>query len=305
MLAAWLSVAHNRDMQLNGVWTALVTPFQDGSVDTSAMERLVHYQIAAEVTGVVPVGTTGESPTLSHEEHLRVIELVVELVNKKIPVMAGTGSNCTAEAIELSQGAERVGVQALLLVAPYYNKPTQEGLYQHFTAIANATELPIVLYSIPSRCGVEIAVETVARLAQANKNIIGIKEAGGRVERVQQIKAACPDGFQILSGDDALTLDFIEQGACGVVSVASNLIPGEIVHYVRLALNGQLAEARELEKSMATLFKDLFIETNPVPVKTALAAKGVCREEVRLPLVSLAPENKEKLLNTLRSGGWI
>lgn len=292
-------------MDLSGVWTALPTFFRDNSVDAESLDKLVKLQIAAGVTGLVPVGTTGESPTLSHEEHLRVIELVVEMADKKTPVMAGTGSNSTAEAIELTQGAERAGVQAVLLVAPYYNKPTQEGLYRHYSAVATATDLPIILYSIPSRCGVEIAAETVGRLAADHKNIIGIKEAGGRVERVREILKVCPPGFQILSGDDALTLDFIEQGARGVVSVASNLIPSEIVRYVRLALNGQIAEARKLEKDMQQLFKDLFIETNPVPIKAALAAKGLGNGEVRLPLVELAPENKEKLMSTLRKGGWI
>jgi 4-hydroxy-tetrahydrodipicolinate synthase len=292
-------------MDFTGVWTALVTPFEDGNVDAAALDRILQIQFTSGVSGVVPVGTTGESPTLSHEEHIRVIELVVEICKGKLPVMAGTGSNCTSEAVELTQGAERAGARAALVVAPYYNKPTQEGLYQHYRTIAQSTDLPIILYSIPSRCGVEISAHTVARLAAACPNIVGLKEAGGRVERIREIKPLVPPNFALLSGDDALTLDFISAGACGVISVASNIIPSEIVRYVKLALQGQIAEARRIHTELEPLFRDLFIETNPVPIKAALHAKGLCSEEVRLPLVPLSETNKEQLLNTLRKGGWL
>ena len=292
-------------MDFSGVWTALVTPFDEGNVDAAALDRILQLQFTSGVTGVVPVGTTGESPTLSHEEHIRVIELVVEICNGKLPVMAGTGSNCTSEAVELTQGAERAGAKAALIVAPYYNKPTQEGLFQHYRTIAQSTELPIILYSIPSRCGVEISAHTVARLAAACPNVVGLKEAGGRAERIREIKPLVPANFTLLSGDDALTLDFIEAGAAGVISVASNIIPGDIVRYVKLALQGHMAEARKLHKDMEALFRDLFIETNPVPIKAALHAKGLCSEEVRLPLVPMSEKNKEQLLSTLRKGGWL
>ncbi len=292
-------------MEFSGVWTALVTPFDNGNVDAAALDRILQRQFSSGVTGVVPVGTTGESPTLSHEEHIRVIELVVQICNGKLPVMAGTGSNCTKEAIELTQAAERAGAKAALVVAPYYNKPTQEGLYQHYRAIAQSTDLPLVLYSIPSRCGVEIAPETVARLAADFRNIVGLKEAGGRVERINQIKPLVPKTFSLLSGDDALTLDFIQAGAVGVISVASNLIPNEIVRLVKLALQGKFHEAQKIHNDLEPLFRDLFVETNPVPIKTALAAKGLCSAEVRLPLVPLAEKNKQQLLNTLRNGGWL
>lgn len=274
-------------------------------MDAAALDRILQLQFTSGVTGVVPVGTTGESPTLSHEEHIRVIELVVEICNGKLPVMAGTGSNCTSEAVELTQGAERAGAKAALIVAPYYNKPTQEGLFQHYRTIAQSTELPIILYSIPSRCGVEISAHTVARLAAACPNVVGLKEAGGRAERIREIKPLVPANFTLLSGDDALTLDFIEAGAAGVISVASNIIPGDIVRYVKLALQGHMAEARKLHKDMEALFRDLFIETNPVPIKAALHAKGLCSEEVRLPLVPMSEKNKEQLLSTLRKGGWL
>ncbi len=283
-----------------GTFTALVTPFENDQVDEPAFVRLIEAQISAGITGIVPVGTTGESPTLDHAEHLRVIELAVTTAAGRCLVVAGTGSNCTAEAVTLSAEAEQLGADALLIVAPYYNKPSQEGLFRHYQAIARATNLPIVLYSIPGRCGIEIAVETCVRLAAACKNIVAIKEAGGSVERVTALRAALPADFEILSGDDSLTLPFIAAGAVGVISVASNLIPGPVVDLVGAALAGNYHEARRLHFQLYPLFKDLFIEPNPVPAKHALALVGQMTAEVRLPLCEMSATNALKLESTLR-----
>ncbi len=268
-----------------GTYTALVTPFRRGQIDEEAFERLIDMQINGGVTGIVPVGTTGESPTLDHHEHLRAIELAVKFANGRCHVLAGTGSNATREAVELTQEAEKLGVTGTLHVAPYYNKPSQEGLYRHFMRVAESTKLPIVLYSIPGRCGVEIAVSTIARLAQETDNILAIKEAGGSVERVSQMRQALPDHFEILSGDDSLTLPFMALGGVGVISVASNLVPGEVSEMVMAALAGDWAGARTAHERLYPLFKDLLsIDVNPVPIKTALALRGLIQPEFRLPL---------------------
>src|SRR4051812_29109189 len=222
-----------------GTYTAIVTPFKEGRIDTAALERLIKIQVRAGVDGIVPVGTTGESPTLNYEEHIEVIALSVKFAAGKIKVLAGTGGNSTSEAIYLTQHAERVGADGSLQVAPYYNKPTQEGLFQHFHAIARATKLPIVLYSIPGRCGIEIAVDTVNRLAHDSVNIVGIKEAGGNPDRVTQLRAVLGARFNILSGDDSLTLPFMAVGADGVISVASNIIPREVSHMVKAYATGK------------------------------------------------------------------
>jgi 4-hydroxy-tetrahydrodipicolinate synthase len=282
-----------------GTHTALVTPFKNDLLDEESFSALIEGQIAAGITGIVPVGTTGESPTLSHEEHLRVVEHAVQQAKGRCLVMAGTGSNSTAEAISLTREAEQRGANAALIVAPYYNRPTQEGLFQHFRAIANATKLPIMLYSIPGRCGVEIGIETVARLAKECPNIVSIKEAGGNVDRVSQLRAALPDAFEILSGDDGLTLPFIATGAVGVVSVASNLIPAEIVKLVNLALADDFAAARAVHERLFQLFKDLFIESNPAPIKAALALQGRLSADVRPPLVNASEPTVAKLKQTL------
>ncbi len=286
-----------------GTYTALVTPFKNGQVDEAALMRLVQAQIRAGVEGVAPVGTTGESPTLNYEEHIRVIERTVEFAAGKIQVLAGTGANSTAEAIYLTQAAEEDGADGSLQVAPYYNKPSQEGLFQHFRAVARATRLPIVLYSIPGRCGVEIGVDTVKRLAAACKNIVGLKEAGGNPDRVSQLRAALGARFTILSGDDSLTLPFMAAGAQGVVSVASNVIPREVAQMVRAFAAGKTAAALRLHGRFYPLFKDLFIETNPVPVKAALAMLGRIKEEYRLPLVPMGAKNREVLRATMRTCG--
>ena len=283
-----------------GTFTALVTPFKNDRVDEAAFVRLIEGQIAGGVTGIVPVGTTGESPTLTHEEHIRVIELAVKTAAGRCKVIGGAGSNATAEAVALTQEAARVGCDATLQVAPYYNKPSQEGLVRHFTKIAEASKLPIILYSIPGRCGIEIAVETVARLAKACANIVAIKEAGGSVERVSALRAVLPAAFDILSGDDSLTLPFISAGACGVISVASNIVPTVVADMVRAALAGDFDEARRLHFHWYPLFKDLFIEPNPVPAKHALALRGEILPDVRLPLCEMSDANRLKLESTLR-----
>ena len=282
-----------------GTYTAIVTPFRDGEIDADALRRLVRAQIVAGVDGIVPVGTTGESPTLDYEEHIEVIAYAVEFAEGKIKVLAGTGANSTNEAVYLTKGAEKVGADGTLQVAPYYNKPTQEGLYQHFLEISRATKLPIVLYSIPSRTGVEIGVETVRRLAAATPRIVGIKEASGNPDRVTQLRAAMGRKFIVLSGDDSLTVPFMSVGAQGVISVASNIIPRQVCQIVRAAAAGDFARARRLHERYHSLFRDLFIETNPIPIKAALAMTGKIQEEYRLPLVPMSPKNREILKATL------
>ncbi len=289
-------------MPFTGTYTALVTPFRNDRIDAEAFSQLVERQIEAEIDGIVPAGTTGESPTLDHEEHVRIIHQAVDAARGRCKVIAGTGSNCTREAVAMTREAQAAGADAVLLVAPYYNKPSQEGLYRHFGTIAEATRLPVILYSIPGRCGIEIGVETTRRLAAACKNIVGIKEAGGSVDRVSQLRAALPADFSILSGDDALTLPFLAAGAVGVISVASNLIPAEVVRLVRAFAHGKIDIARGVHERLYPLFKDLFIEPNPVPVKTALSLVGNwLAPDVRLPLCEMAEANLAQLRRTLVS----
>jgi 4-hydroxy-tetrahydrodipicolinate synthase len=282
-----------------GTFTALVTPFRDGGIDVSAFEQLIETQIAAGITGIVAIGTTGESPTLSHEEREQVIRAAVVKANKRCVVLAGTGSNSTEHAIADTKLAEKLGVDAALLVAPYYNKPSQEGLFRHFKAIADATSLPIMLYNIPGRCGVDIVPETVVRLAKEWRNIVSIKEASGSVERVGELRRRLPDAFTILSGDDSLTLPFMAVGAVGVVSVASNLFPSQVCAFVRACESGDLKSAEKSHRKLLPLFKDLFIEPNPVPVKTALGWRSGMSPEVRLPLCEMSEANQARLRKTL------
>lgn len=282
-----------------GTFTALVTPFRDGAIDVAAFEKLIEGQIAAGVTGIVAVGTTGESPTLSHNEREEVIRLTVSIANKRCQVLAGTGSYSTSEAIKATQAAEELGVDAALVVAPYYNKPSQEGLFRHFSAIAGETRLPIMLYNIPPRCGVDIAAETVDRLANSCANVVSIKEASGSVDRVSELCARLPEAFTILSGDDSLTLPFMSIGAVGVVSVASNLLPAEVVALVRHFTSGDLVAATKMHRELLPLFKDLFIEPNPVPVKTALGWRGAMSPKCRLPLCEMTAANEARLRQTL------
>lgn len=287
-----------------GTYTAIVTPFKkNGQIDEAALERLVKAQVKGKVDGVVPVGTTGESPSLSYDEHKRVVELTVRAAKGRIKVLAGTGANSTHEAIELTKSAEDVGADGSLQVSPYYNKPTQEGLYQHFRAIARSTRLPIVLYSVPSRSVIQIDVATVKRLAKDCPNIVGIKEAGGDADRVSQLRSELDQKFTILSGDDAQTLAFMVLGAQGVISVASNIIPGEISKLVKAASAGKFAAAQKLHFKYYSLFKDLFIETSPGPVKAAMAMLGQIEEAYRLPLVKIDKNNRAQLRKTLKQCG--
>ncbi len=292
-------------LMFTGTYTAIVTPFKGGKIDEAAFERLVKMQIKAGVDGIVPVGTTGESATLDYDEHVHVIRLAVKFAAGKLKVIAGSGANSTREAVYLTREAEKAGADGSLQVAPYYNRPTQEGLFQHFREVARATKLPILLYNIPSRCGVEIGIETVKRLAAECKSVVGIKEAGGSADRVSQLRTALGPRFVILSGDDSLTLPFMAVGAQGVISVASNVAPAEVVRMVRAFAEGQPAAALKLHLKLYPLFKDLFIETNPIPVKAALAMMGLVEEEYRLPLVPMNPQNRQKLETTMRACGLL
>ena len=284
-----------------GTFTALVTPFRNGGIDIAAFEKLIENQIAAGISGVVAVGTTGESPTLSHEERQELIRLTVATAKKRCLVLAGTGSNATQHAVADTKIAEKLGVDGALLVAPYYNKPSQEGLFLHFKTIADATSLPIILYNIPGRCGVDIAPDTVTRLAKECRNIVSIKEASGSVERISELRVRLPESFTILSGDDSLTLPFMSVGAAGVVSVASNLFPAEVCALVRAYECGDVKSAFNLHLKMFPLFKDLFIEPNPVPVKTVLGWRGAMSGEVRLPLCEMNESNQARLRETLEA----
>lgn len=288
---------------LTGTYTALVTPFREGALDEAALRHLVEAQIKGGVDGLVPVGTTGESPTLDYAEHIRVIEVVAQAARGRVLVMAGTGGNSTREAVMLTREAARVGAGASLQVAPYYNKPTQEGLYRHFREVAEATRLPIVLYSIPGRCGIEIGIETVRRLASDCPTVVGIKEAGGNADRVSQLRAACGPKFGILSGDDALTLPFMALGAHGVVSVASNVAPRLVSRMVETFAKGDVKGARRLHDRLYPLFKALFLETNPAPAKAALALMGKMTDEIRLPLVPVGDGTRGQLESAMKDLG--
>lgn len=287
--------------RLTGVFTALVTPFREGALDIPALEKLIAAQIAAGVAGLVPVGTTGEAATLSEGEADAVIRTTVKAAAGRAFVMAGAGSNATRLAIGKAERAEAAGADGLLLVTPYYNKPSQDGLFDHFSAIASAVSLPIMLYSVPGRTGVEIAPATAARLAEAHMNIVGIKEAGGKAERITELRLALGASFVIHSGDDGLTLPFLALGADGVTSVASNLLPAEIVALCRAWSAGDPREARRIHDVLFDLVGHLFIESNPVPVKTALARAGLIGPELRAPLAPLRPESRKALEASLQS----
>lgn len=290
-----------------GAYTALVTPFTtDGAVDETRLRDLVELQVTGGIDGLVPCGTTGESPTLDHEEHDHVIELVVKYASGRCKVIAGTGSNSTAEAISLTRHAKEAGADASLQVAPYYNKPTQAGLYAHFRAIAEAVELPMVLYNIPGRCGVDISNETMAKLRRdLPDRVVGLKEATGNVDRVSQLRAMVDRDFCIVSGDDSLTLPMMSVGAAGVISVASNVMPREVTDMVHAALKGDFERAGRIHAKLFPLFKDLFIETNPIPVKAALAMMGQIEETYRLPLVAMSDTNRAQLRRTLQHMGLV
>ncbi len=281
----------------SGSIVALVTPFSEDKVDFTKLEELVHQQIELGTNGIVPCGTTGESATLSHEEHQEVITRVLKAAEGKIPVIAGTGSNSTEEAIRLTRFAQEIGADGSLLITPYYNKPTQEGLFRHFAKIAGETELPIILYNVPSRTGVNMLPETVIRLSEI-KNIVGIKEASGSVDQTVEILRNAD--LEVLSGEDSLTLPLMSVGAVGVISVAANLVPDLMVDLVDLAAAGDFLKARELHLRLFPLFKALFYETNPIPIKTAMAIQGMLNGELRLPLCEMSTGNRERLSHVLK-----
>lgn len=282
-----------------GTFTAVVTPFHNGTVDFGALEKLIESQIAAGITGIVAVGTTAESPTLTHDEKHEIIERTIKIAKGRCQVIAGAGTNSTRDSVEAAKFAEKAGADGALLVAPYYNKPSQEGLFRHFKAVADATKLPVMLYNIPGRCGVDIAADTVVRLAANCRNVVSIKEASGSVDRVAELRGRLPEKFTILSGDDGLTLPFMSVGAVGVVSVASNLFPAQLCSLVQACESGDFKSAEKLHRKMGGIFKDLFIEPNPVPVKTALAWRNAISFEVRLPLCEMTEANQARLRKTL------
>jgi len=287
-----------------GAIVAIVTPFKNGKVDEDALRELIEFQIVNGTDGIVPCGTTGESPTLSHEEHDRVIEITINAVKKRVPVIAGTGSNSTAEALRLTKHAYDAGADGALIVAPYYNRPTPEGLYQHFKTIAESVNIPIIPYNIPGRTGVNIAPELVSKLAKI-KNIVGIKEASGSIKQMSDIIELCGDDFAVLSGDDVFTLPLLAIGGKGVISVASNIIPADMAALVDAFEAKDMDKAKALHQKMSRLFDLLFIEVNPTPVKAALALMGKIKYEYRLPLCKMAESNLEKLRKAMIDYGLI
>ncbi len=293
---------NSRTARPTGTLTAIVTPFRDGKVDEKALRRHVDWQIECGVDGLVPCGTTGESPTLSYEEHVRVVAITVEQVAGRVPVVAGSGSNSTEEALMLTRKVKEEGASASLMIAPYYNKPTQEGLYRHFAKVADEVGLPIFVYNIPGRTAVNVLPETMARLA-AHPAIIGMKDATGNLQQSAETLRLAPSGFIALSGDDAITLPLMAIGGRGVISTTSNVAPREMADMVRLFLAGDVVRARELHYRLLPLFTTLFVETNPIPVKAALAMMGRIAGEIRLPMTPLSEANRPKLAKALEDSG--
>lgn len=291
--------------QFHGAFTALVTPFKDGKVDEEAFRKHIEWQIEQGINGLVPCGTTGESATLTHEEHEDVIRICVEQAKKRVPVIAGAGSNNTREAIRLTRFAKNIGADAALLITPYYNKPTQEGLYQHFKAIAAEVSMPIIMYNVPGRTGCNMLPATVARIAHDMPDVVGIKEATANLIQISDIVEQCPADFQILSGDDFTVLPIMAVGGCGVISVTSNVVPAMMSRLCQTFQNGDIQEAKRLHFALAPLSRAMFLETNPLAVKTALALMGFQQLEFRLPLTPLQPANLERLTQTLRENGLL
>ncbi|MBS0155613.1 MAG: 4-hydroxy-tetrahydrodipicolinate synthase [Nitrospira sp.] len=287
-----------------GSLVAIVTPFRKGKVDERALSELIEWQIAHGTSGIVPCGTTGESATLSHDEHNRVIELTVEVVRRRVPVVAGTGSNSTDEAIALTKHAKQAGADAALLITPYYNKPTQEGLYRHYRAVAEAVDLPLVLYNIPGRTGVNMFPATIARLSTL-PTIVGVKEGSGSVQQASDLVQMCGDRLTVLAGDDALTLPMMAVGGKGVITVTANIMPAEMAGLVKAFTDGKIEEARRLHFKLSPLFAALFFETNPIPVKEALGLMGKIDPELRLPLCPMAQDPREKLIEVLKEASLI
>jgi len=288
-----------------GSMVAIVTPFKDGRIDEKRLRELIEFQIKNGTSGIVPCGTTGESATLSFDEHDRVIEITIEQVKKRIPVIAGTGSNSTEEAIMLTRHASHAGADASLQVSPYYNRPTQKGLYEHFKAIANSVEIPIILYNIASRTGVNIEPETIAKLSRDCRNIVGVKEASGNLEQMSRIRQLCPQDFALISGDDSLTLPVLGIGGTGIISVVANIVPKDVADLVAEFERGNIKKAQEMHYKLLPLIKAIFIETNPIPVKTAMGLLGMCEPDLRLPMCAMSPENLEKLKIALKDYGLL
>jgi 4-hydroxy-tetrahydrodipicolinate synthase len=284
----------------SGSFVAMVTPFKGGKVDEAKVRELVEMHIAGGTDGIIPCGTTGESPTLSHDEHRRLVELVVETASRRITVIAGTGSNATSEAVDLTKHAERAGARGALVVSPYYNKPTQEGLYRHFRAVADSVQIPIIVYNIASRTAVNIETATMARLARDCRNIVGVKEASGSLDQMAQVIAACGPDFTVLSGDDNLTLPLMAIGGHGVISVIANILPRETADMVHAALDGDWKRARELHYKLLPLARAAFLETNPIPIKEAMAMAGMLSAEFRLPMCPMGETNRETLRGILK-----
>ncbi len=288
-------------MFFKGAYVALVTPFKkDGTIDEAKVRELVNYHIENGMAGIVPCGTTGESPTLSHEEHKKMIEIVVDEVKGRVQVIAGAGSNSTQEAIELTAHAKEIGADAVLSIAPYYNKPGQNGLYEHFAAIAKAVDIPIMLYNVPGRTAVNMTPETIAKLSKLD-NIKGVKEASGDIEQVCEIVDLCGDNIDVISGDDALLLPMLAVGAKGVVSVTANFMAKDVSDLIKHFENNEISKAQEIHKKMFRLHQSMFIETNPVPVKAVMGLLGKINDSVRLPLVKLSPENQETIKKLLKN----
>jgi len=288
-----------------GSIVAIVTPFKNGKVDEKKFRDLIEFQIKNGSVGIVPCGTTGESATLSFDEHDRVIEITIEQVKKRVPVIAGTGSNSTEEAIMLTKHAAKAGADASLQVSPYYNRPTQKGLYEHFKAVADSVNIPIILYNIASRTGVNIEPETIAKLAHDCKNILGVKEASGNLDQMSRIKALCGQKFDLISGDDSLTLPILSIGGTGIISVVANIVPKDVANLVAEFEKGNLKKAQEIHYKLLPLIKAMFIETNPIPVKTAMGLLGMCAPDLRLPMCAMAPENLERLKKALKEYGLL
>lgn len=297
------TAAMHTTARFEGAFTALITPFRRGELDEQALRQLVDFQIEQGINGLVPCGTTGESVTLTEFEHDRVIEIVVEQAAGRVPVIAGTGTNNTRLTIERTRHARAIGADAALVVVPYYNKPTQEGMYRHFAAIAEATDLPLILYNVPGRTGVNMTPETVARLAEI-PTIAGIKEASGNLDQVTQIVTTVHSDFVVLSGDDSLTLPIISAGGRGVISVVSNIVPAAVAELTATALRGELSAARQLHQRLFPLCRAMFLDNNPTAVKTAAGILGLCTGELRLPLTEMTPTNRQALEQALRNWGF-
>ncbi len=280
--------------RFSGSMAALITPFLSGRIDAEALERIVEYQIANGTSALVPCGSTGESATLTHDEHAEVVKLVVGFARGRVPVIAGTGSNSTAEAVSLTQAAKSAGAAAALLISPYYNKPTQEGIYRHYKEIATATRFPLIVYNIPGRTGSKIEASTVARLAELDE-IVGLKEATGSLDEVQEVVRRCGDAIDVYSGDDSLTLPIMAVGGKGVISVVANVLPQHSAAAVDAARRGEWDEARRLHFALLPVMRALFLETNPIPIKAAMAMMGFCEDELRLPLMPMSTAPREIL----------